>query len=110
MLRLPTFAKYPQNVKQDLAKMLWYDRFKDGRVIVKQGDPGTRMYFVVSGPGVSLRRTDRLDKEGQFVILEPLHGNSVVGLTRFRSVKVDMKIISSRKQHHFLHYQCSVWY
>ena len=64
MLRMPLFAKYPKNLKQDLARLLWYDRFKEGRVIVKQGDPGSRMYFVVSGPGVSLRRTDRFDKEG----------------------------------------------
>ena len=64
MLRLPTFAKYPKQLKQDLAKMLWYDKFEKGRVIVKQGDPGTRMYFVVSGSGVSLRRTDRYDEDG----------------------------------------------
>lgn len=40
--------------------MIWYDTFQDGRVIVKQGDPGTRMYFVISGE-VDLKRTDELD-------------------------------------------------
>lgn len=49
MNRLPFFHKYPSNVKAELAKMLWYDRFEDERVIIKQGDIGSRMYFVVSG-------------------------------------------------------------
>ncbi|KAL4230053.1 Cyclic nucleotide-binding domain-containing protein 2 [Mactra antiquata] len=60
LLRLPMFIKYPVSVKQALVKMMWYDMFNDGRVIVKQGDPGTRMYFVISGEA-DLKRTDKLD-------------------------------------------------
>ena len=62
MIRLPVFNKYPKSVKHDLAKTMWYDMFKDGRVILKQGDPGTRMYFIISGE-VDLFRTDVI-KEG----------------------------------------------
>lgn len=40
--------------------MVWYDTFKEGRVIVKQDDPGTRMYFVISGE-VDLKRTDFME-------------------------------------------------
>ncbi|XP_052078266.1 uncharacterized protein LOC127716181 [Mytilus californianus] len=57
MDRLPFFNKYPKSIKADLARMLWYDRFEDQRIIIKQGDIGTRMYFVVSGC-VSLQTTD----------------------------------------------------
>ena len=57
-------------MKQDLARMLWYDKFEEGRVIVRQGDPGSRMYFVVSGPGVSLRRTDKFDEDGLYYMLQ----------------------------------------
>jgi hypothetical protein len=52
--------KYSKAVKQALAYMVWYDTFKEGRVIVKQDDPGTRMYFVISGE-VDLKRTDFME-------------------------------------------------
>ncbi|XP_053400486.1 uncharacterized protein LOC123556863 [Mercenaria mercenaria] len=60
LIRLPMFMKYSKAVKQALAHLLWYDAFKEGRVIVKQGDPGYRMYFVISGE-VDLKRTDYMD-------------------------------------------------
>lgn len=68
MARLPVFSKYPKSVKKSLAKTMWYDMFQDGRVILKQGDPGSRMYFVVSGE-VELHRTDVVDTGS-------LHNNS----------------------------------
>ncbi|KAH3838861.1 uncharacterized protein LOC127877364 [Dreissena polymorpha] len=58
--RLPVFMKYPASVRQDLSRSMWYDEFSNGRVIVKQGDPGSRMYFVISGE-VDLKRTDVTD-------------------------------------------------
>ena len=67
MLRLPVFNRYPESVRQDLARTMWYDRFTDGRVIVRQGDPGTRMYFIVSGE-VDFKRTDQIDSGWHLVV------------------------------------------
>ncbi|XP_052791973.1 uncharacterized protein LOC128226121 [Mya arenaria] len=60
MMRLPMFAKYPKSVRHDLTRTMWYDDFQDGRVILRQGDPGSRMYFIVSGE-LDLMRRDVLD-------------------------------------------------
>lgn len=68
MNRLPFFHKYAENVKAELARMLWYDRFEDERVIIKQGDIGSRMYFVVSGC-VSMQTTSIDPRTGQKVVI-----------------------------------------
>ncbi|XP_063412938.1 uncharacterized protein LOC134695591 isoform X2 [Mytilus trossulus] len=79
MDRLPFFHKYPKSIKADLARMLWYDRFEDQRIIIKQGDIGTRMYFVVSGC-VSLQTTDIDPRSGdsEFLSLSKDEFNNVL--------------------------------
>ncbi|XP_057292624.1 uncharacterized protein LOC130621349 [Hydractinia symbiolongicarpus] len=47
--RLKCFDRYPLFVKQELARVIYYDKFEDGRLIIKQGHPGSSFYFIVSG-------------------------------------------------------------
>ena len=36
--KLKCFARYPMYVKRELAKVLYYDMFDKGRVVIKQGE------------------------------------------------------------------------
>ena len=46
---LKCFEKYSTECKQELAKILFYDSFEDGRVVIQQGHIGVSFYFIVSG-------------------------------------------------------------
>lgn len=35
--KLKCFDRYPMHVKRELAKVLYYDKFEKGRVVIKQG-------------------------------------------------------------------------
>ncbi|XP_069129451.1 uncharacterized protein [Argopecten irradians] len=67
MCRLPLFAKYSRKVKEELARFVWYDLYEAGRIVIRQGDMGNRMYFLVSGT-VSIHRTEEDPKTGAKVI------------------------------------------
>ncbi|KAL9967240.1 hypothetical protein ACROYT_G025424 [Oculina patagonica] len=47
--KLKCFDRYPMYVKRELAKVLYYDMFEKGRVVIKQGHVGISFYFIVSG-------------------------------------------------------------
>ncbi|XP_022803352.1 cAMP-dependent protein kinase regulatory subunit-like [Stylophora pistillata] len=47
--KLKCFARYPMYVKRELAKVVYYDMFEGGRVVIKQGHVGISFYFIVSG-------------------------------------------------------------
>ncbi|CAH3124264.1 unnamed protein product [Pocillopora meandrina] len=47
--KLKCFGRYPMYVKRELAKVLYYDMFEKGRVVIKQGHVGVSFYFIVSG-------------------------------------------------------------
>lgn len=49
LYRLKCFDRYSILVKQELARVIDYDKFEDGRLIIKQGHPGSSFYFIVSG-------------------------------------------------------------
>ena len=55
--RLKCFQKYSPKVKQELARVLFYERYKDGRVIIQQGHIGQSFYFIISGK-VTVRITE----------------------------------------------------
>ena len=57
LYRLKCFDHYPIQVKQELAKVVYLDRFEDGRIIIKQCHPGLFFYFIVSG-AVTVERTE----------------------------------------------------
>lgn len=48
-LQLKCFERYSVTVKNELAAVLYYESFEEGRVIVRQGHPGLSFYFVLSG-------------------------------------------------------------
>ncbi|CAH3175808.1 unnamed protein product, partial [Porites evermanni] len=47
--KLKCFDRYPMYVKRELARVLYYDMFEKGRVVIKQGHAGISFYFIVSG-------------------------------------------------------------
>ncbi|XP_072039345.1 uncharacterized protein [Amphiura filiformis] len=47
--KLKCFQSYSVPIKRDLASVLHYENFEDGRVIVRQGHPGLSFYFILSG-------------------------------------------------------------
>ncbi|XP_068760054.1 uncharacterized protein [Montipora capricornis] len=47
--KLKCFDRYPMYVKRELAKVVYYDKFEKGRVVIKQGHVGCSFYFISSG-------------------------------------------------------------
>ncbi|XP_078377126.1 cyclic nucleotide-binding domain-containing protein 2-like isoform X2 [Oculina patagonica] len=47
--KLKCFSRYTPRIKRELARVVYFQQFEDGRVIVQQGHPGRSMYFIVSG-------------------------------------------------------------
>ena len=47
--RLKCFSKYPRGVKQKLARIIFYECFESGRIIIKQGHLAMSFNFMVSG-------------------------------------------------------------
>lgn len=43
-------------LKPDLSRVIYYDKFEDGRLVIKQGHPGISYYFIVSGSVVVERQ------------------------------------------------------
>lgn len=48
-LQLKCFERYPVYVRKELARVLCYESFEKGRVIIRQGDIGFSFYFILSG-------------------------------------------------------------
>ncbi len=67
--RLKCFMKYPRKMKEELAKVIFYETFSDGRVIIQQGHSGVSFYFIVSGKAlVKLTETDK--STGMYVLCQ----------------------------------------
>jgi CRP-like cAMP-binding protein len=49
MSRLKCFSQYTPYTLRELSRILGYEAFEKGRVVIRQGDPGLSFYFVVSG-------------------------------------------------------------
>jgi len=47
--RLKCFQKYHRKIKQEIARVIYYETFEDGRIIIQQGHSGVSFYFIVSG-------------------------------------------------------------
>ena len=58
MDRLKCFNKYNRKVKQELSRVIYYERYEDGRIIIQQGHVGVSFYFIVSG-GVTVKATEK---------------------------------------------------
>lgn len=48
-IRLKCFDRYPMYVRKELARVLYYESFEQGRVVIRQGDIGFNFYFILSG-------------------------------------------------------------
>ena len=49
VMKLACFSRYSLYVRQELAHVLFYEVFEQGRVVIRQGDIGFSFYFIVSG-------------------------------------------------------------
>ncbi|KAL3879144.1 hypothetical protein ACJMK2_031455 [Sinanodonta woodiana] len=95
--RLPLFSNFPSRVKQDLAQVMVFDIFEKGRIVIRQGDPGTRVYFLLSGQ-VFLIQTETDPKSGakRTIHLKTLTGGSIFGeLALIRSIRRDHTAVTS---------------
>jgi len=43
------FAKYSNLVRKELARVIEFETFEDGRIIMREGHHGCSMYFIVAG-------------------------------------------------------------
>ena len=59
-IRLKCFDRYPMYVRKELARVLYYESFEKGRVVIRQGDIGFNFYFILSGSVlVEMQETDQ---------------------------------------------------
>lgn len=49
VMKLSCFNRYSTYVRNELARVLYYDAFGRDRVVIRQGDMGFNFYFVISG-------------------------------------------------------------
>nr|XP_004225769.1 uncharacterized protein LOC101242145 [Ciona intestinalis] len=47
--QMKCFAKYTPMVRHELARVMHFETFEDGRVIIQEGHQGFSMYFIVTG-------------------------------------------------------------
>ncbi|XP_015212687.2 cyclic nucleotide-binding domain-containing protein 2-like [Lepisosteus oculatus] len=66
---LPSFRRYSPHMQLKLAKVIRYERFGRGRVVVKRGQRGSSFYFVFSG---IIAVTQDLDGSSAFTDQEPI--------------------------------------
>ena len=84
--RLKCFDRYTQKIRHDLARIVYYEMYDKGRVLIKQGHIAEEFYFIVSGSvyvqttGVNLvtkeetvEITSILNRGSSFGELELLH-------------------------------------
>eukprot|EP00794_Sanderia_malayensis_P003049 gene3049-3511_t len=87
--RLRCLDRYSPAVKKELGKILYYDSFEDGRLVIQQGQLGISFYFIVSGTVVverieidkktgsrHIQRVDELGPGYSFGELALLHSNT----------------------------------
>ena len=43
------FACFSVSARRELARVLGFETYEDGRTIIKEGQKGTSMYFIISG-------------------------------------------------------------
>ncbi|XP_070537490.1 cyclic nucleotide-binding domain-containing protein 2-like [Ptychodera flava] len=71
--RLKCFDKYPSVVKKELSRVLYYETFEEGRVVVQQGQPGMSFYFILSGTvSVEVKEADKVTGESHRQVIGEL--------------------------------------
>ena len=78
--RLKCFDRYPLYVKQELSRVIYHDKFGDGRLIIRQGHWGLSFYFIVSGSVIVERSEwDPYTKEHYIQKVGELHAGDSFG-------------------------------
>ena len=62
-IRLKCLKKYPEDIRSELARVLHYEKFEKGRVVIRQGDIGVYFYFILNGS--VLIEIDDVDRSGK---------------------------------------------
>lgn len=79
-LKLKCFDRYPVYVRKELARVLYYEAFEAGRVIIRQGDLGFNFYFIVSGNVlVEVQEEDQMTGKKLNTIVGDLGSGSAFG-------------------------------
>ncbi|XP_062520482.1 uncharacterized protein LOC134195480 [Corticium candelabrum] len=77
---LKCFEQYSPFVLRELSRVLYYEAYEKGRVVVKQGDPGWSFYFVVVGTvNVEVTEKDPVSGESRCHVVGELHAGSSFG-------------------------------
>ncbi|XP_063286901.1 cyclic nucleotide-binding domain-containing protein 2-like [Pelobates fuscus] len=60
-----SYAEYPVNIQENIAKVGWYERFGPGRVIIRQGHVAQNFYLILAGTAV-VTKVSRNKKTGEY--------------------------------------------
>ncbi|XP_020613508.1 cyclic nucleotide-binding domain-containing protein 2-like [Orbicella faveolata] len=93
--KLKCFNRYTSRIKQELARVVYFQQFGDGRVVVQQGHPGRSMYFIVSG-NVLIQVTETDKRTGcskKQIVGEMFAGDSFGELALLHDIKRAATII-----------------
>lgn len=64
VMRIKAFETYPTPLKAELSRVLMYQMFGSGRIVIQQGHMGFSFYFIVSGT-VTVQREEKDDRTGE---------------------------------------------
>ena len=79
-IRLKCFDRYPMYVRKELARVLYYESFEKGRVVIRQGDIGFNFYFILSGSVfVEMQETDQRTGKKLNMIVGELSSGAAFG-------------------------------
>ena len=102
--RLKCFDKYPRKVKQELARVIYYETYHKGRIIIQQGHVGQSFYFIISGK-VQVYITD-IDKVTGFrkqqIVGTLTEGSSFGELALMHNIKRTATIVCLENKSEFL--------
>ena len=79
-VKLKCFDRYPIYVRKELASVLYYEAFEQGRVIIRQGAVGFNFYFIISGSVlVEVQEEDQMTGKKHNTIVGELGSGSAFG-------------------------------
>ncbi|XP_028407159.1 cyclic nucleotide-binding domain-containing protein 2-like [Dendronephthya gigantea] len=61
---VPAFNEYPLKMQRQLISVCWYERFEEGRMIIRQGHQAECFYFILSGI-VLINKTFYIRQDGK---------------------------------------------
>ncbi|XP_028399067.1 cGMP-dependent protein kinase, isozyme 1-like [Dendronephthya gigantea] len=64
IMRIKAFETFSTHLKSELSRVLLYQKFGAGRVVIQQGHLGASFYFIVSGT-VTVQREEKDDRTGE---------------------------------------------